>query len=565
MSVPLTTTKLAPIAGSRSGRRRAPSAGVVLRESPARKAIRLRSSARLARHRCSAASGRRCSTRRRAPFRWSCWNLANRAENGSCQSSVSTPSSSARAPTSDQQNGERARREGRARPRHPGCRLTRRGRSGRSRGDRGRTVGHRCLSSQSRLGAPERSRSGVGQRPPDRDLDAVGALGGRRRRGARAASEYRAGGAAEARGSRGRADEADVAAGEEQHGPPRRPRRGRGPAGGRRRRSAGASGRRPSATSASAKGRRGPQLGRGEQQPQVQRREQQQRRVGVDQPHDRGRRPAGSAAIDRPATVRSRDARPGAGAAAASPTGARRARTSGRPTATASRRRRRSGNAPGGTGDRRGGADDAQLAQQPGEQRAAEERKGAAERPQRPAPHRLAAAAQRGRGRRRRRRAAGAAASPPAAAAPTRASSCAARTRPVWGAGETSGAVSRASTALSTARPRASRRSALTASVRRGTPFAGRLDEHRGHALRLEHALFARPRAGTSGARAGRARWARRDPSRTPGDRVRDGALQQQRGRAEAVGEGHDQRPPRSGARRGRRARSPRRRGRGSR
>ena len=154
------------------------------------------------------------------------------AENGSCQTSVTTASISASAPTSDQRDGERAHSAaGPSRERRAG-REQRAGRAGVVK-ERSATV---HLSSQSRLGPAERSRAGVGQRAADRDLEVIARRSTGRR--CRSASEsMRPRRRSRARGSTGRAPSTpDVAAREEQHAPSRRPRRGRARAGGRRRR-----------------------------------------------------------------------------------------------------------------------------------------------------------------------------------------------------------------------------------------------------------------------------------------------------------------------------------------
>ena len=115
--------------------------------------------------------------------------------------------------------------------------------------------------------------------------------------------------------------------------------------------------------------------------------------------------------------------------------------------------------------------------------------------------------------------------------------------RPVCIAEEMSGAVSSASTALSTARPKPSRRSALTGSCGDGPAFAGDLDEHGGQAAGVRARPVRRRRGGRRGARAGRARSARRGRCR-PASVIASAtrALQLQGSGAEAVGEGHDER-----------------------
>ena len=148
----------------------------------------------------------------------------------------------------DQQDGaSRTRRATRARAggsRGPAQRAA--PAAGARRGDRGRVVGHRCLSSQSRLRTPERSGAGIGHRAADRDLDAARSGARERRRAARASSGARR--AAEADAPEHRRAEARRAR------PPRaaprsmRPRRDPARADGRRRRRAAPAAGRASAS-----------------------------------------------------------------------------------------------------------------------------------------------------------------------------------------------------------------------------------------------------------------------------------------------------------------------------
>ncbi len=78
--------------------------------------------------------------------------------------------------------------------------------------------------------------------------------------------------------------------------------------------------------------------------------------------------------------------------------------------------------------------------------------------------------------------------------------------------------------------------------------FAARADQHRGHALIVEHPLFA---DGRREAEVGELPERARRTGIPPGlvlDRIGDGALQRERRRAETVGVGHDERAAQMGA-----------------
>ena len=126
-----------------------------------------------------------------------------------------------------------------------------------------------------------------------------------------------------------------------------------------------------------------------------------------------------------------------------------------------------------------------------------------------------------------------------------------------------SGAASSASTALSTARPKPSRRSALDRFARGRAAFARDLHEHRRQPCRVQRAPVRPTRSGNARcASCPSALGAPGSPPTLLHDRAGDRALQQLGRAAEAVGVGHHERLALARCRRGRRARSPRRSGR---
>ena len=235
---------------------------------------------------------------------------------------------------------------------------------------------------------------------------------------------------------------------------------------------------------------RGRSSGRDEQQPQVQRRDEQQGGVRVEQPHDERTPASSTSSIARPAASGSgrtlqpepphehRPQQPGEHEA--------RARRRARPP----RRSRRTAARSAAPAPRGAAARMPERAQQVAN--SAQAKNGSAQ----PSVHRSSARpARRGgagaRGRRRRRTAARAAASATSSRSAHAGSVLRCRSTPVCGVEETSGAASSASTALSTARPKPSRRSRLTALARGRAAFARDLHEHGRDAGGVQRALLA--------------------------------------------------------------------------